>query len=90
MARASRRSADDATLPAVLNEPKLEQITLPPPAGESTSEPATKNDPADATLKKPVVVPSRDDPADAPPPAVVRPREVEPQKKKGKKGSDEP
>jgi penicillin-binding protein 1A len=89
-ARASRRSADDAMLPAVLNEPKLEQITLPPPAGESTSEPATKNDPADATLKKPVVVTTRDDPADAPPPAVVRPREVEPQKKKGKKGSDEP
>lgn len=88
--RAARRSTiDDEALPAVLNEPKLEQITLPPAADESTSSSAPKNEPADATSKKSVVAP-RAVTEDTPPPALVRPREVEPQKKKGKKGSDEP
>jgi penicillin-binding protein 1A len=81
-------------LPTAHTEPNLEQITLPPAAGASdaSNTPATGAGAAsgatDAT-KKPIVAP-RDD--DAPPAApATRPREVAPeQKKRGKKGSDEP
>jgi penicillin-binding protein 1A len=56
-----RKGDDDANaLPAVITDPKLEQVTLPP--GPKMDEP----------------------------PAATRPREVETQKKKGKKGEGEP
>lgn len=62
-----------------LNEtqPKLEQVTLPPPprADDTAPEPQPKTE----------VVPRTE-----PPPPTTRPREVEAQKKKGKKGEDEP
>ncbi|HEX8475476.1 MAG TPA: PBP1A family penicillin-binding protein [Pyrinomonadaceae bacterium] len=93
----SRRSDGDRTIPVTLEQPNLEQITLPPPAnggidsgGATTTAPAAANGgaPADGnTPKKPDAPTARDD-DDAPPaPVVTRPREVEPQqKKKGKKG----
>ncbi len=63
---------------ATETQPKLEQVTLPPPPrDDDTSQPAQT---------KPEVVTPRTDP----PPPTTRPREVEPQKKKGKKGEDEP
>ncbi|MGI8919597.1 MAG: PBP1A family penicillin-binding protein [Pyrinomonadaceae bacterium] len=63
---------------ATETQPKQEQVTLPPPPrDDDTSQPAQT---------KPEVVTPR---TDAPPPT-TRPREVEPQKKKGKKGEDEP
>lgn len=67
---------DEPALPTANNEPKLEQVTLPPPprAEEPTSTPPPKVE----TVTEP------------PPAPVTRPREVEPQKKKGKKGEDEP
>ncbi|HEU4593597.1 MAG TPA: PBP1A family penicillin-binding protein [Pyrinomonadaceae bacterium] len=80
---------DERLLPALNIEPKLEQITLPPAAGEGLT--ATTPPPADDSAKKPEAPPARDD--DPPPPAPPsRPREREPEqpKKKGKKGSDEP
>jgi penicillin-binding protein 1A len=59
-------------------EPKLEQMTLPPPpkADEGPANPPARTEP---------VAPH----VDTPPP-VTRPREVDPAKKKGKKGGDEP
>jgi penicillin-binding protein 1A len=59
-------------------EPKLEQMTLPPP-------PKVEEVPANPQPKPEVVAPREE----APPP-VTRPREVDPAKKKGKKGGDEP
>jgi penicillin-binding protein 1A len=58
-------------------EPKLEQVTLPPPP-KADEQPAT-----------PKVEPPASK-VETPPPPVTRPREVDPQKKKGKKGEDEP
>jgi penicillin-binding protein 1A len=58
-------------------EPKLEQVTLPPPPkAEEAPEPTPKVEAA----------PEKPEPTPAP---VTRPREVDPQRKKGKKG-DEP
>ncbi len=63
---------------ATETQPKQEQVTLPPPPrDDDTSQPAQT---------KPDVLTPRTDP----PPPTTRPREVEPQKKKGKKGEDEP
>jgi penicillin-binding protein 1A len=58
-------------------EPKLEQVTLPPP-------PKADEQPATPKVEPPTPK------VETPPPPVTRPREVEPQKKKGKKGEDEP
>ncbi|MBA3766363.1 MAG: PBP1A family penicillin-binding protein [Acidobacteria bacterium] len=87
-ARAKVKRGDDGdTSPSAITDPKLEQVTLPP-APRAESEPATTSGgtPA-ATAPKETTAPR----TDAPPPATAtRPREVEPQKKKGKKGTDEP
>jgi penicillin-binding protein 1A len=78
----------DKTAPAIIVEPKLEQITLPPAPGEGL----TATTPADAGVKKSEPsapkVNTHDDDA-PPPPAATRPREVDPPKKKGKKGADD-
>jgi penicillin-binding protein 1A len=68
-------------------DPTLEKVTLPPPPGEGLN--AAK--PADSGDKKPEPTAPRVVPHDepAPPPAATRPREVEPNKKKGKKGTDD-
>ncbi|HST51344.1 MAG TPA: PBP1A family penicillin-binding protein [Pyrinomonadaceae bacterium] len=86
MAAASKGTGSgDKTTPAAVAEPKLEEVTLPPAApGEGLTAP-----PAEPGAKKP----EKSEPAaprvttheEAPPPA-TRPREVEPAKKKGKKG----
>ena len=68
----------ETTLPATSTEPKLEQVTMPPPP---------KPDAAERPAPKPETVTPR---PEAPPPPVTRPREVEPPKKKGKKGDGEP
>jgi penicillin-binding protein 1A len=89
------KNGDDATLPAVITDPKLEQVTLPP--GPKTDEPGASagspnSNPSGAPKKpEPVVIPHTDT-LPAPPTAApaTRPREVEPQKKKGKKGEGEP
>jgi hypothetical protein len=67
----------EAKPPDASTEPKLEQTTMPPPPKAETTEKPTKTEP---------VAPR----TDAPPPPVTRPREVEPPKKKGKKGDGEP
>ena len=71
---------DTTTLPAANTEPKLEQMTLPPP-------PRTDEPPANPQPRTETITPRVDTP---PPPGVTRPREVDPAKKKGKKGGDEP
>jgi penicillin-binding protein 1A len=88
------KNGDDNALPAVITDPKLEQVTLPP--GPKTDEPGTSagspnSNPSGAPKKpEPVVIPHTDT-LPAPPAApATRPREVEPQKKKGKKGEGEP
>jgi penicillin-binding protein 1A len=71
---------DTTTLPAANTEPKLEQMTLPPPpkTDEAPANPQPKTEPATPRVESP------------PPAPVTRPREVDPAKKKGKKGGDEP
>jgi penicillin-binding protein 1A len=71
---------DELTTPTITTEPKLEQMTLPPP-------PKTDDRPAEPQPRAEPVAPKVET---APPPPVTRPREAEPQKKKGKKGEDEP
>ncbi len=85
--RASKGAAGDAS--TTLSDTHLEQITLPPAAGEG----APAGDGAEPRHE--VVVPRIETegppPQAAPTPApATRPREVEPTKKKGKKGTDEP
>ncbi|MBA2702261.1 MAG: PBP1A family penicillin-binding protein [Blastocatellia bacterium] len=67
------------TTPTTTGEPKLEQMTLPPP-------PKTEEAPANPQPRVELATPH----VESPPPAVTRPREVDPTKKKGKKGGDEP
>src|SRR6266446_1742712 len=77
---ASKTDEDQTTTtPTTTGEPKLEQMTLPPP-------PKAEERPANPQPKAEPVTPR----VEAPPPAVTRPREVDPAKKKGKKGGDEP
>jgi penicillin-binding protein 1A len=74
------KNEDDTTLPPSTTEPKLEQMTLPPP-------PKADDDGAPKPQTKPEVTTPK---VEAPPPATTRPREAEPAKKKGKKGDGEP
>jgi len=77
-AEAKDKGETDTTPPATDTEPKLEQITLPPPPKTDVPE-------------RPVVKPEPGTPkTEAPPPAATRPRETEQPKKKGKKGDPEP
>src|SRR5215213_9842400 len=80
-------STGDKATPAAVSDPTLEKLTLPPPPGEGLNA----STPADSGDKKsePAAprVSTHDDPA--PPPPATRPREVEPNKKKGKKGNDD-
>jgi hypothetical protein len=76
---AKQTDEDSTTLPAANTEPKLEQMTLPPP-------PKAEEGPANPQPRAEPVTPH----IDAPPPPATRPREVDPAKKKGKKGGDEP
>jgi penicillin-binding protein 1A len=75
------KSEDENALPATgTTEPKLEQVTLPPPPKADDDRPAApQTKPETATPK-----------VEAPPPSTTRPREAEPAKKKGKKGEGAP
>jgi penicillin-binding protein 1A len=74
----AKENEDENALPAGTTEPKLENVTLPPPpkTDDDSTKPATKPDAAAPKV-------------DAPPPPATRPREAEPAKKKGKKGDGE-
>ena len=78
-AEADKTEEEGATPDTTITQPKLEQVTMPPPP--KTEEPGVNPQPkSDAPPPKTEVV--------APP--ATRPREAEPQKKKGKKGDGEP
>ncbi|HTG92601.1 MAG TPA: PBP1A family penicillin-binding protein [Pyrinomonadaceae bacterium] len=78
-AQAEETTDENATTDPTATQPKMDQVTLPPPP--KAEEPATNPQPkSDAPAPK----------AETPPPPTTRPREVEPQKKKGKKGDGEP
>ena len=76
----AEESGDESAAPDTNAEPKLEQMTLPPPpkVDQGPPDPQPKAEPATPRVETP------------PPPPVSRPREVDPAKKKGKKGEDEP
>jgi len=75
---AKQAEEDNTNLPAANTEPKLEQMTLPPPPrADEGGNPQPRTEPITPRV-------------DGPPPPATRPREVDPQKKKGKKGGDEP
>jgi hypothetical protein len=79
-AAAAKADEDDTALPASTTEPKMEQVTMPPPPkADADEQPKAPAKPEVATPK-----------VEAPPPAATRPRETEPAKKKGKKGDGEP
>jgi penicillin-binding protein 1A len=82
--RAAAKKNEEDEAPITITDPKLEQVTLPPPAPKAEDRPAPSTE-----TKKPETPAPR---TDSLPPAstTTRPREVEPQKKKGKKGTDEP
>lgn len=73
-----KEEGEETTTPGDTTQPKMEQVTLPPPpkVDESTSPPPT----TETTTPR----------VETPPPPQTRPREVDAQKKKGKKGDDEP
>jgi penicillin-binding protein 1A len=79
LAAEAEETKDESATPATTTEPKLEQLTLPPPpkAEEPIANPQPK---VEAPPPKP----------EAATPAATRPREAEPAKKKGKKGDGEP
>jgi penicillin-binding protein 1A len=79
-AAAAKSTDEDALPPAGTTEPKLEQVTLPPPPKADDSRPAGPAPKTEVATPK----------VEAPPPPVTRPREAEPAKKKGKKGDGEP
>ena len=76
---APEATVDENTLPKANTEPKLEQLTMPPP-------PKVDEAPANSQPKAETITPR----IDTPPPPATRPREIDPAKKKGKKGGDEP
>jgi penicillin-binding protein 1A len=83
---AARRDEEDDTAPVTITDPKLEQVTLPPAPNAADDRPNTQTS---TETKKPETPAPRTDSL-PPPTTTTRPREVEPQKKKGKKGTDEP
>jgi penicillin-binding protein 1A len=91
---ASKGLGDDKTnIPTDTGTPKLEQVTLPPAPGQGLTETAPPATTPGATTKKPEPAAPHVSPREVttPPPApATRPREVEPAKKKGKKGENEP
>jgi penicillin-binding protein 1A len=74
----AQKNEDEDALPAGTTEPKLEQVTMPPPPKADEDQPRTPK--TDAPTPK----------VEATPPPATRPREAEPAKKKGKKGDGEP
>ena len=75
------KTDENATPGTTITNPKLEDTTLPPaPKVDRPSEPS---EPRTDTPKKPETAPVTE-------PGQTRPREVEPAKKKGKKGDDGP
>jgi hypothetical protein len=79
LAAEADKTEDENALPPGTTEPKLEQVTMPPP-------PKTDEDSPKAQPKPEVPSPK----VEATPPPATRPREAEPAKKKGKKGDGEP
>jgi len=81
-ADADTKTEDETALPTAITTPKLEDSTAAPaPRADDGPEPAKLAEP------RKDVPPVHGEP---PPPATTRPREVDPPKKKGKKGGDEP
>ena len=77
---AADENEDENALPATTTEPKLEQVTMPPPPKTDDASANPQPKPEAATPK-----------VEASPPTSTRPRETEPPaKKKGKKGDGEP
>lgn len=73
------KTENENDLPAGTKEPKLEQVTLPPP-------PKADDGPANPQPKPEAAAPK----TEPPPLPATRPREAEPAKKKGKKGDGGP
>ena len=77
LAAQTEKTEDENALPAG-TEPKLEQVTMPPPPKTDEDQPKAPK----TEISSPKV--------EATPPPATRPREAEPAKKKGKKGDGEP
>jgi penicillin-binding protein 1A len=85
MAADSKTEGDDeTTTPSAITTPKLEDATTAPaPRADDLGEPPKPFETAPRKETPPAHT-------EQPPPATTRPREVDPPKKKGKKGGDEP
>jgi penicillin-binding protein 1A len=86
MAADSKTEGDDeTTTPSAITTPTLEDATMAPaPRADDLGEPPK---PFETAPRKETPPPAH---TEQPPPATTRPREVDPPKKKGKKGGDEP
>jgi penicillin-binding protein 1A len=80
LAAEADETEQEGTLPASTTEPKLEQMTLPPPPKAEDTTPSNPQPKQEVSTPK----------VETPPPPATRPREAEPAKKKGKKGDGEP
>jgi penicillin-binding protein 1A len=92
-ASAGRARRDSEAAPSsAITDPKLEQVTLPPaPSADSGTAAPPPAEPPSTTPRRTETESSPRTDSLPPPAATTRPREVEPQqKKKGKKGTDEP
>ncbi len=81
-AAAKAKAEENGELPPI-TDPKLEQVTLPP-------APRGSDDPSPSTPKSGDSLPRPDSSSPKSNEGATRPREVDTNKKKGKKGSDEP
>ncbi len=87
--RSDQDDDSDTLLPSVITGSKSDQVSLPPPPKGEDAPPPPKATTEPSPRHLETTLPPRSD-SSTTSPGITRPREVEPQKKKGKKGNDEP
>jgi penicillin-binding protein 1A len=87
--RGDLQGDNNSLLPSSISDPKMEQVTLPPAPKSDDAPPPPRPATESSPRKLETTAPTRSE-TSAPPPTISRPREVDPLKKKGKKGTDEP
>jgi penicillin-binding protein 1A len=87
--RGDQQGDNNSLLPSSISDPKMEQVTLPPAPKSDDAPPPPRPATEPSPRKLETTAPARSETSTTPP-TISRPREVDPQKKKGKKGTDEP
>jgi penicillin-binding protein 1A len=87
--RGDLQGDSNSLLPSSINDPKMEQVTLPPAPKSDDAPPPPRPATEPSPRKLETTAPTRSETSTSQP-TISRPREVDPLKKKGKKGTDEP